>query len=442
MGGIEDLLKSIGVKNTKAVEIGEKMMGAVSSCISYYNTAKTAMELLSILKSDENNALKDLIDELKTHIDGLIEQVIEVELKAAELERNRDLAEYIVPSRNAATIAVNYLIDPAHYDITDAYSKSLDAVNLLSEDSSFRRVFRQKMAGYIYLYGGYVDPYASDMDIVDPQKFPMDPPDPTWDYVLVLPLLIEAISCHLIVIRALEPESYAKMHEMELQKLATRIFNIHNKILESIQVIVPLEKEVGTSNNWYRKWMGNSAGYDPCYSWMGFDFCFTPQKPNAFGLACDGIKSSPYGAIDVYSTLYTMGYFPSYYFPKNPLMLSGNEINPFPEFYTKFAIRSLKQKMNLYKTLNLYAVWNVYVTLKKIVGEHVPLPQEILWGWSIRTVANAVKPYNVFQPGPNNEISVRKLMSSIHMKKDGMYECYDGNPVNEPPISVLQTLEA
>lgn len=396
---VTDLLNDLGTKNTESFQKAEKMFNDVIACMPYISNALTVIKMLGIM--EEKDVLKEALEELRKQIEELINKVIEEIRQHDELERLRRLKDLIHVSETSLDIAVNYLKEPDKYDIKRAYGDSRSAVFSICDEISFRRIYTPALASYFWINGG-IRGDITNAPFKVLKRYQIDPPDPTWNYEYVLPMLMEAIACHLVVIRALEPQSYLEKHRTDIQNLAEALHNIHNKILEGFKVVVPREEEIVPLKEFYAPdWAGAPLNTDPVY--------VDPSPEGLFGPASN-IMLRPYGVIESYSTINFWDSYPEYKLPPDA---ANNLPASLFDFYTRFYVHCMKRKKEVYEAAGLPSVWKVYTDLKILLDEEIPRPQEIFTGWSIRDVVNTIVPLNSFQLSENQEVSLRQLMVSL-----------------------------
>lgn len=407
MSAIADALKLMGMENTKAIEAAETLFSGVSSCLSMVSTVEAVAKLLKLMDSDDNKELQKTLSRIEAQLNALIKQVIEEVRQSDELEKLRRVSDYLMNSRTAVDIALHYMTGPANpaYDIAQSYRDSHTSVLALADDSSFKQLTTTAVFFNMWLFGGNNDIYGIT---VQPVYYLMRPQDESWSYRYALPGLIEAIANHLVVIKVINPETYIQDHRGDLQMLAEKLWAIYNKIIAGIVVIDPPRNEIarvndaGNAGNYYYSWWGYQPFAAPNPYYISTAEVTRPSDPN--------LILRPYGAVDTYSAVHNIDRYPHYKLEDQGFGVTDES---YRRFYTKYHVRTLKKKMDIYRTVGLTSVWNTFAGLKRLLNEPIPEPTEVLNCWSIRTVANAVEPYGIFQKGPGNTIGLRCLMDAL-----------------------------
>jgi hypothetical protein len=403
MSAVADGLNKLGMENTEAIQTAEMLVSAVTSFLSIYSAVgSVAAQLLSFWEKEEKSMQVTMGSLMKNCIPIFIEALQEELHKKDELERIRGIHNYVSESWTASKIALNYMADPntVSGDVREAYARSLLSVNYLTDNVAFMRHFAPSLIFDMWLYNGIWDLY----DRLDPgsnEKFP--PPELNFEYRYSLPASLVAIAAHLLVLKAVEPETYLQTHKDDIRRYADFLLDVHNKIQAGITMIVPPPKEVGR---------GNYLGQVPqnfFYGWWGYKVG-TQYVPLRIGEGDANIIMRPYGAVETYSGVYSIGNYPHYEMSRNYDSLRDNSMD---KFYTKFHVRALKHKMAVYHAVGLPSIWNVAVNLKNLIGDPAPELKENLVGWSITTVANAISPHGVYQPNGEGTICMTELMHAI-----------------------------
>jgi hypothetical protein len=365
----------VSEKERKALESASSIIGSVASVWGAVNSVKSALTTLGVLdEADPVDALRGQIDELVRDFHGVV----------AALDREqsmRAVAEQIASARtqllnlteHAPNDASSVGVDPVWDELRPlVLNNSLQAVVTLGDPAYWQRVFIPELT-YQKWHPQQLRPNPAVSGSAGL------PSGLVYDYRLILPAYLEAISIRLTIVVA-TVKNYHTAMVPELNLMINTLEDNFKKIRGSIWNVLWAPGLIDDNLEFPQNGVG---------SWIE--------------------SGARVGAVEIYSAVDVAFPWPMNTFPLVDVQFDGNaEVqSKWYKFLVQYAVRNWVRWKIVYDLVGLNAVANTIMSLKRIAGRTNPtdLPEpEVdldVWEYTVRKIKDG-------------KYSLRELAHMIH----------------------------
>jgi hypothetical protein len=344
MGGIDPLkdIFHVSDEEKKALESASSIIGSIWSVWGTFNTAKSVLTTLGLLpQSDQVAQMRHFIDLLTQDFHGAVaaldkEQSMRAVADQLESARTQHLHLLELAPEDAATVGINATWDEIRPIVLN---ETLQAVVTLGDPAYWQRVFFPELT-----YQKWAPEQIHPIPVVTSSA--NLPSGLVYDYRLILPAYLEAISIRLTVLVAVVKD-YQHAAIPELTQMISTLEGHFKKIRQSIYEVLWVPTDVVDSPD------NTQLGVN---SWMA--------------------SGARVGAVEIYSAVDQAapwpGEFPAVGFTGQN---TPEGIAQWYKFLVRYAIRNWVRWKQLYDTIGLNAVAQTLITLKRMVGQTPTLPE-------------------------------------------------------------------
>jgi hypothetical protein len=351
MGNLDDLLKALGVKDKKGIEIAGALIGTLADFSGALATIDT------IISPDAS--MNDVLNEIRADFTALTGQIAGED----KLQRMRAMDQVIDPAvgvfEQLPAILATMPAVSQEYRLNQIQICE-DAVIAFTNDEDKWLAVHADLPFYSDSWSGTVAPEPRSDGLV-------------FNYTYTLPQFLRAIYIFLAAIRTLEPSSL-QHYQVTLSGCLQRLESVHQTIVTS----------------------GIAGSRMPgAYSVGQYNTDFTPPSYDVEWTADQVFW--PYGAIEIYSGASNMSSYQTDYFNYFDADLGYWYTDQAKNFLTLVQFRIIRKQKALYIQLGIPVVRQIINQLRQLTGQP-PITDVPYETWPIDEVASTL---SLSLPKPN-----------------------------------------
>ncbi|HVO01294.1 MAG TPA: hypothetical protein VMT54_03790 [Candidatus Cybelea sp.] len=322
----------------KALQAAGSIIGVVSSVWGYVNTAKSVLTALGILsQSDPVATMRGYINQLALDFKGAIAALdAELSMRAVADHLNAARTQLLqlteLAPEDAATVGIDATWDAQRPFVLN---DTLQTVLSLGDPAYWERVFFQELT-----YNKWGPHSTHPVPVV--RALPGVPSGLVYDYRLVLPAYLEAVSIRLTILVAMV-KNYHTAAIPELNVMIGTLESQFKKIRQSIYPVLWAPSNLSDTTD------NPEGGVD---TWIG--------------------EGARVGAVEIYSAADRAEAWPGAEYPV--ANFSPADIPDWEKFLVRYAVRNWVRWKQLYDIIGLNAVAAILFTLKRMTGADPVLP--------------------------------------------------------------------